>query len=552
MNSEILTAQGIWKDWDADAPLATVIIKESTDEQNTVKEIYFNGSKKNDGIVRIFGRLTMRKTALKPPCIVIAGEPHKNVGVPEVERALNAGYAVFEFDYGGKHPTEARFTLYPESLSQCNYFSNPSLMSLITPNPYDSPWYEWTAVVRRAVKQAETFAEIDTKRIALLGIGYGAVNVWRVCALEPSLRGGAILLGRDKTEAESGIENNDNLRYLAALSPKNYLTFLNRPVFIEIASNETGGYFDLMSDFINFLPTDNGSLLSVTERSRRTVGQMQTPNLGIWFNTIFSDKQPRIHRPILKAHASQNKLYFELKANNPGLKIESVDFFYAYGNSPPGYRNWTKLKPELSGEGEYIAKAPVFDLDEPFYCYATVKFKDSYSLSTRFVTKRPSQMKINQAEEIGRTRLLYDNSAGLDCFTVGSHEVFATKDSLKIIKGPFDIEAVTALSGKLITNKPCDRRYRAYPESLLQLSLWSKSAGQIKITAVEIDSSGEPVQYSVNIQTVSNIWSKITLNADDFKSDNILYHLESFEDVVQLRITSDENNPAAISGMIWV
>ncbi|MCL2369627.1 MAG: hypothetical protein FWC80_00120 [Firmicutes bacterium] len=551
MNS-ILTAQSFWKEWDADAPLATTVIKETTDEFNKVKEVYFSGTKKNDGVVRIFGRLTMRKTAVKPPCIVIIGEPHNHIGVPEIELAMDSGYAVFEFDYGGEHPTEARYTLYPESLSYCNYFRDPNLMKSITPNPFDSLWYEWTAVVRRAVKQAASFAEVDTKKIALLGMGDGAVNVWRVCALEPRLRGGAILLGTEQSPPENNTDN-DSLRYLAALSPKNYLTFLERSVFVEIASNDTNGYFDTMSGFFNFLPQANNSLLSVTERSEHMVGLKQRPNLGLWFKTIFSEKQPLIYRPTLKAVQSENKLYYELKTNNPNLKIESVEVFYSYGELEPGYRNWTTLPAEFIGDGEYIIKAPIFDINAPINCFATIKFENSYCLSTRLVKKIPSKLGITNAEKIGHTRLLYDNSMGTDCFSAGTNGIFMNEDSLKMAVGPHNIEGVTSLSGILITNKPCDKSYQAFAESLLQLELWSSSPSTIKITAIARFDGGDTESFSVDFPiSGGKIWSKATLNANEFKTKDGTYHLESFENVVQLQIISSKDNPVVVSSMLWI
>src|SRR5690606_28858630 len=132
----------------------------------------------------------------------------------------------------------------------------------------------------------------------------------------------------------------------------------------------------------------------------------------------------------------------------------------------------TRLKCIDQGDGKFVTFAEVLDVSEYCFAFANV-FYDQYILSSTMHACIPSELGIENSN-IKASRLVYDSSLGLDCFTViNTNELFHQNSELVMQGGALDMVGIRALMGDLATFKIGDPRYKGYEDDQLQIGYYS-------------------------------------------------------------------------------
>ena len=92
------------------------------------------------------------KISEKAPAILLLRDFDNGSDEQVIENLAKKGYIVLSVDIAGKDEGKELFTEYPESLNYANYSLAKDSLYSVTEDVNDTCWYEWTAVVRYALK----------------------------------------------------------------------------------------------------------------------------------------------------------------------------------------------------------------------------------------------------------------------------------------------------------------------------------------------------------------------------------------------------------------
>ena len=252
--------------------------------------------------------------------------------------------------------------------------------------------------------------------------------------------------------------------------------------------------------------------------------------------------------PDLESYVSDSRLYLKLKADTR-YPVEAVKIYCCNSAAAPEIRNWSLQKTEDTGEGEYICKAEVFDINQNFLAFAKVLYKDGFSASSKLVSMVPQ--KFGVVVPVSRaSRLIYDSSACEDCFTVTAHPEFLhTAPERGFETGPFNLTGARAYVGRLSTYKPADERFR-FTDGALQVSYYSPENQTFKVVAREYKDGAWGKEYFCALSvSCAELWQKATLAPNEFKTTDGA-HLQSWRNIVLLSFEAE--GKLLINNILWV
>lgn len=536
---EILSPMSLWKDYDRrEFELAASEPVSFKREGYTEQRVYFNGDKAEDGIIRIYARIAFPEGKGAFPSVLIMEQAGKSIDDIDFSPYLKDGYAVMAVDYSGQGDYP-RYTLYPASLSQCVFSLSPEAMFDAPEDPRKSCWYLWTKVLSRAITYLETLEKFDRTRLALIGVGTGGPQVLKAAAFE-ELAGAITFFSSGRTEKPISPDNENELLFKSCLSSLSYASLLKCPVLVQGCSNERGSGVDALSEI--FSRAGGGALFCITERVQHAITKRQTRNTSVFLKKQLRSGEALPESPVLTASASDHKLYYGITTDK-SREVMSIDLFIAHSVRNGAYRNWRKIRPELIGDSEYLARADVYLKSEPVYAFVNVAYKDDLSLSSEIVTVIPAMLGITETE-VKQSRLIYDSDMGTDDWVAFSES--ASLDSVVMKEGPFGIEGVTGLDSSLSTFKLGDLSYKGGADSVLQMIVYSAIDQEVCFTVT----SGEAYKKYVCKKriTPADNWAKLNLSPEDFKAPDGV--LAGWEKVITLEISA--GSAVLINSVLWV
>ena len=531
---EILSPQSLWSDYDRTAlPLDVSVLTSETRQDGTLSErLYFSGERTASGVTRIFAHLWLPKER-KPPVIIAMCDLGDDIDKFDAEQYLESGYAVLAVDYAGQRDGKERFTIYPKELDGAAYFKHPDALSLIPSNPEQSCRYIWTTVLLRAITKVQSDERLSDS-IALIGIGAGGSQVIKASAIE-DLKCGITIFTTDPA-LKAG---DDEISFKACMDNGSYVSLSRFPMLSVLCSNDSDGFFDRMSAV--YAGTGDKYYLSVGERVGRAVLAKQQTCIRAWLNRYLKMGLPlEIAAPEITARESERSLYYVVKADMR-LAVEKVELFVAHSIEIGEFRNWRNVKLLSAGEGEYIAKVPVYDTMRPVYAFASVVYEDGFTFSTPLLVKTPALMGVH-ADNFVKSRLLYDSDSGTDDFVSPGGG-----DDIVMRSGAYDILGVCAEGGELATYKPGDIQFRADESSVLQLIVYSEKEQEAEFAVRTRERGGEAEYVCRKKMERSGNWTKFTLSAEEFKSGEGALH--SFASAVYFCV---RGKGILVNTMLWV
>lgn len=563
---ELISPIELWKDFSVKLSDPNInVINETVADGYICREFYFTAYQTESGKVRAYAQfyydpLAVEQASGKAPVIFFLGSSKRFYQTLKFLKTHLKGVSIFTLDYFGVEQTpNSRYTIYPESLSYANFNIAQNDLSLVKSSPKESPWYIWTAMARRALTLLENTKEVDASKIAIMGIKTGANLAWKIgamdnraCCIVSMFNSG--WLGYDflyKKDRESDIEiSEERSIYLASLSTQSYAPLVKTPILVTLSTNECDSTFDRAFDTYSRIPQDTTSMLSVIPYSDKEIFFEYADTTTNWFKNYLLEKNHILPKqPELRFYNSGNRLYIEIKADT-ALPIKEIRLYQATEIPDPCVRNWTRLKCETTDDGTYIAAAEILDVSEYCFAFANVFYQNNYVLSSNMSAVIPSEIKIASAN-VKASRLVYDSSLKLDCFTVvNCEELFHNQTELEMEKGALDMYGLRAKIGDLATFKLGDPRFKGYEGDQLQIGYYSPKNQRIIITLRNYLNEKWEYDYSYTLDLEgAEIWNKTTLCANEFKtSDGIM--LKSFENIALLYIKSQDK--LLINNILWV
>ena len=210
-------------------------------------------------------------------------------------------------------------------------------------------------------------------------------------------------------------------------------------------------------------------------------------------------------------------------------------------------RNWHSEKLVQTGDGEYVSRQEIYDINKNVYAFVNI-YTGDFSVSSPLLTKLPVAMNVT-ASPLKTSRLIYDSELGIDDWTALSE---SGGGIAKMANGPFDIEGVCAYGGSLMTYKLAEKKYKSSGDDLLQICLYSETQQDITLVVTEKIGKGNESKFAeyravVGITPEDN-WRKLNMESSDFSSDT--GSPDSWADIISLRI--DSEMPVVVKSLLWV
>lgn len=555
MEAKFLTPIQLWKDFNP--------IKDSLDLSYVKSEIvngfirkgaYYTSETVSDGKARIFAEIVAPDDNKKKPVIIVIGDIKETINIGLLEYVASCGYIAASYDYSGISTNREYFSKYPESLSYAEYSKAISNLNRAENSAMDTCWYVWAKAARRLLSVIAQDNQADINNIGVIGIKHGALIMWQLAAMDGRVKAAASVIGNEgmlyqgkfKYSPNSEIELDESrVNWRAAISSEAYARFIGCPILMATATNNSISSFDRIEDIKQLIPetTPYAEVMSVRLTNQITDTALST--IRKWFNTYLK-KGVFVNNPELKYEVINGKLVISLNADET-KKIKNVYLYYSYGELDPSFRNWISIE-MIRGENCYEVSIDIYNSIVRHFMFGSVVYSESIELSTSEITFIPNDLGISGMQTL-RQRIIYDNSKGIDAFTIRTESLVIDEKNPHIGKCPMGISGITTSEGSLITYKIGDLRCYSEEDSILQLDACSKENMNIELILL-CKEDGAIKKYSSSYKIEGDEeWHKLSFAPQDFKTSELI-PLKNWQGVKKLEIRNAQN--ILFNNIIWV
>ena len=403
------TPPEVWQNYDPDAGnFKEEIIKEQTKGGIYYKESYISAYV--NGIeIRVFCKYAVKAGAKQAPGLM---NVHGWMGGPAIDQGyVNDGWAVMAHDYSGLTKRE-HHTKYPKTMGHGHmdarekgfkliYDSMPDGSQMIDPKA--TSHYLWNAIQRRALSYLLAQKEVDPDRIGAKGYSYGGTIMWNM-GMDPRVKAVVAYFGigwinyyRDRSVWKHNLPYKDvpkspgQALFLSAVAPQAHAPYITAAsLWLSGSNDHHGGHergCDTFKKFKAEVPWD----FAIQAR-----GHHNTEKLGddckLWLEkhvlekdhfwparsdskiTLDADGVPELHlTPASPERIKNLQVYMCLKTANNIARV------------------WSDVTSVRKGN-VWIAKLPVFDIDDYLFSYANIRYENDSVVSTDFEAVLPSSL----------------------------------------------------------------------------------------------------------------------------------------------------------------
>ncbi len=403
------TPPEIWKEYDPDAgDYKEEIVAERTENGVYYRESYISAYV-NDEEIRVYCKYAVKEGAKNTPGLM---NVHGWMGGPAIDMAyVKEGWAVMAHDYSGLTKRQ-HHTKYPEAMMHGCMDARAKGFSLIYDrmpdgsqliNPKATSHFLWNAVQRRALSYLLAQKEVDKNRIGAKGYSYGGTIMWnlamdsRVKAVVAYFGIGWINYYRNHAVWKHNLPYKEPEKtpgeklFLSAVAPQAHSPYITAAsLWLSGSNDHHGGHERGCDTFETFKP---GVAWDFAMQAR---GHHNTEKLGddckLWLEKyvlgkdIFwparpeskimldADGVPELHvTPASPQRIKELQVYGCLKTANNIARV------------------WRDVKSVRKGN-TWIAKLPVFSVDDYLFSYANIRYENDSVVSSDFEAVIPSSL----------------------------------------------------------------------------------------------------------------------------------------------------------------
>lgn len=554
MELQFLTPTLVWEGFNPKkGPLetSTVFSKERNDVIST--GTFFTSENFSDGKVRAYINISYDRRWLDPrPAVLVLSKSSPIDGSNELlTDFIGAGCVVCAIDFNGSFEGDYH-TTFPESLSYCSQPECDKHLDHIEGSAKNSPWFQWSKIVRRAITLLEEHPLIDGDRIGVLGIGEGAQVAWQVAGMDSrvatlvAINGGGYLWRSGAHRFTMGnVPTTDEERaFSTGVGAETYARLVNCPTCYVVASNNTYADVDRAEALISLVPATAKTLM-ISRGTDEQITSNVYQALKKWLKRNLTHDTEPVAMPSLSFNAVDGNLYLVLNGDRP---FTEQNIAISYGEPDPTQRFWTTLEDgQKTGENEFAYKVPVYNADELITAFASVSMEKVMELScSPVIGTVPSKIgvKANTAP-IGDDRIIYTGNMGLGRFSSESDSVILDENNLSCQVGPFNIKGISVKTGRLVMYRSTREQFSSQRDAVLQFDSYSAEKKTVLFSAY-VDE--EKYTATINLNG-GECWQKISLSTADFKNQ-YGKHLSLFAD--GKKFTFDKCENVLFNNFLWL
>ena len=560
MANTFLTPVTLWKDFDDTLPLEVMTLSERNEDGIIQRDIRFLGRRAGDRRVNIYAKYVFPEKAGRFPAIMVffeAGNPFDEVFV---KRFVRRGYGVLCVDYCGDNGTDLH-TVYPPAVDYANYVRAGSHLNKAEPTARETSWYEWAGVARYAAKFLATREEVT--KYGAIGLRTGGEIIFKIapyvklgCMISVCAAGWLAYRGREKFTGEKQVFDEEHHRFIAGLDSQSYAPYINCPVLLLSAVNDTKHDYDRVYDtFQQLNPAIQKSFL-YSSHGNGLIGSHSIADIDLFLDKYLKDMSVFVSDTVDLAVEENDcgdlvaKVTFDKDA-----ELKECGIFFTEQISGAHARDWTRVLGSLNEvkDNSVVIPLSIYEKSSRALVYAFANYSNNFS-----VTSKIQEVVITKPYRNAclKSRIIYsaerDSLNGVSGFrrrarSIASCFADSTGVDAKLLPGDGGRLGATAEAG-LVSYRVNEPRYAAPDGASLRLDAYCKEDAHLKVIFY-FDGNEEKAFATEVWLEGGGKWKSFCFDASDFKSQTG-EHIENFRNAVSLVFIGDKE--VLINNILWI
>lgn len=560
MANTFLTPVTLWKDFDDTLPLEVMTLSERNEDGIIQRDIRFLGRRAGDRRVNIYAKYVFPEKAGRFPAIMVffeAGNPFDEVFV---KRFVRRGYGVLCVDYCGDNGTDLH-TVYPPAVDYANYVRAGSHLNKAEPTARETSWYEWAGVARYAAKFLATREEVT--KYGAIGLRTGGEIIFKIapyvklgCMISVCAAGWLAYRGREKFTGEKQVFDEEHHRFIAGLDSQSYAPYINCPVLLLSAVNDTKHDYDRVYDtFQQLNPAIQKSFL-YSSHGNGLIGSHSIADIDLFLDKYLKDMSVFVSDTVDLAVEENDcgdlvaKVTFDKDA-----ELKECGIFFTEQISGAHARDWTRVLGSLNEvkDNSVVIPLSIYEKSSRALVYAFANYSNNFS-----VTSKIQEVVITKPYRNAclKSRIIYsaerDSLNGVSGFrrrarSIASCFADSTGVDAKLLPGYGGLLGATAEAG-LVSYRVNESRYAAPDGASLRLDAYCKEDAHLKVIFYFDDNEEKAFATEVWLEGGGK-WKSFCFDASDFKSQTG-EHIENFRNAVSLVFIGDKE--VLINNILWI
>ena len=560
MIETILTPTALWKSFELPENVSAKTIQEQNNGNIIETKLFIEGRKVKGGNVNIYAELIRNAKKSTMSAILLLEDFAINNNSSLKQDLLEKGYAVLTVDLAGHQDQKENYTEYPQSINYANYEVCKQDIYSIKKDAKATCWYEWSAVIKYAIKYLKDLPFIS--KVGAFGLSTVATALWQVIGSDQNLDATVLALnsgwlGYKGIYKFGGMVEpqftTEMYQFIAGIDSQSYAMHIKKPTLLLSATNDNNFDVDRAQDIISKIPEQTFSAMHLSANYADKVNFTAYNNALIFFDKYLLDAKIDMPKGTeIKCDINNGKVYVEVHTD--ASLSPKVEIFVAEEKINPALRCWQKIEARKGQNGKFTGKFMPYIQSEIVFAYATVEYKNGLKLSTNIVSKRFEEEHVGSAF---KSNILYSSRIN------NSHSIFVPANSGKseeklettnnqIVqekKGPMAISGVTC-SGGLLTFALASKKYQPKDGSILMLDVYVKQAGELTVKLIS-NYFGDKTEYFVKVNLLGgDIWHNIKLEMNKFKTAEGMT-LKDYSKIEALELSASEGE-YLINNALWV
>ena len=555
-----MTPVTLWKDFDDTLPLEVMTLSERNEDGIIQRDIRFLGRRAGVRRVNIYAKYVFPEKAGRFPAIMVffeAGNPFDEVFV---KRFVRRGYGVLCVDYCGDNGTDLH-TVYPPAVDYANYVRAGTHLNKAEPTARETSWYEWAGVARYAAKFLATREEVT--KYGAIGLRTGGEIIFKIapyvklgCMISVCAAGWLAYRGREKFTGEKQVFDEEHHRFIAGLDSQSYAPYINCPVLLLSAVNDTKHDYDRVYDtFQQLNPAIQKSFL-YSSHGNGLIGSHSIADIDLFLDKYLKDMSVFVSDTVDLAVEENDcgdlvaKVTFDKDA-----ELKECGIFFTEQISGAHARDWTRVLGSLNEvkDNSVVIPLSIYEKSSRALVYAFANYSNNFS-----VTSKIQEVVITKPYRNAclKSRIIYsaerDSLNGVSGFrrrarSIASCFADSTGVDAKLLPGYGGLLGATAEAG-LVSYRVNEPRYAAPDGASLRLDAYCKEDAHLKVIFY-FDGNEEKAFATEVWLEGGGKWKSFCFDASDFKSQTG-EHIENFRNAVSLVFIGDKE--VLINNILWI
>ena len=533
-------------------------LSERHEEGMVVRDLRFLGRRAAERRVNIYARYVFPEKAAHFPAVLLLFEAGCPFDARFVRHFVSRGYGVLCVDYCGDNGTDLH-TVYPASIDYANYIRAGSHIRQAEPSARETSWYEWAGVARYAAKFLATREEVT--KFGAVGLRTGGEVLFKIapyvplgCMISVCAAGWLAYRGREKFAGEKQLFDEMHHRFIAGIDSQSYAPYVNCPVLLLSAVNDTKHDYDRVFDTFQQINPAVQKAFLYSSHGNGLIGTHSIADIDLFLDKYLKDMSVFVSDTVeLSVGESETG---DLVANvtfDKDAEIKECGIFFTEQIAGAHARDWTRVLGSRSSIKGNVCTIPLslYEKSRRALVYAFANYSNNFSVTSKI-------QEVNLGEHhrgCMKSRIFYTSEQGTigfaafrrragsiaDCFSDSDHV------DLELLPGYGGIPGVTTRTG-IITYRVSEPRFEPSEGASFRFDAWCEHDANLKVTFYS--DVEEEAGYTENFFVQGGgKWKSFLADPSDFKSEHGA-PLASFSGTVSIVFQGEGD--VLINNLIWL